>query len=126
MILGDSIVKRIQGQKLGRKVKQNVIMRLFPETKLDCMSYYAMSLVSGNPDRIIIHCGTNNLKMDESAETIAEKTIGLTKSAKSTTISNFGHHSCKDKLADMGSKVTNIIGNYVDETIKFTRQNLLM
>ena len=66
MILGDSIVKRIQGRKLERKVKQNVIVKSFPGAKLDCMSHYTIATFKSNPDRIIIHCGTNNLKMDES------------------------------------------------------------
>ena len=85
VILGDSIVKRIQGQKLGRKVKQNVIVKPFPGAKLDCMSHYAILTVKCYPDRIIIHCGTNNLKMEESPEAIAKKTIELAKSIKSTT-----------------------------------------
>ena len=85
MVLGDSIVKRIQGRKLGRKVKQNVIVKSFPGAKLDCMSHLAIPTVKSNPDRIIIHCGTNNLKMDESREAIAEKTTELAKSVKSTT-----------------------------------------
>ena len=85
MILGDSIAKRIQGRKLGTKVKQNVIVKSVPRAKLDCMSHYAIPTVKSNPDRIIIHCGTNNLKMDESREAIAEKTTELAKSVKSTT-----------------------------------------
>ena len=61
VILGDSIVKRIQGQKLGRKVKQSVIVKSFPGAKLECMSHYAILTVKNNHDRIIIHCGTNNV-----------------------------------------------------------------
>ena len=102
MILGVSIVKIIQGRKLRRKVKQNVIVKSLPGAKIDCMSHYATPTVKSNPDRIIIHCGTNNLKMDECPEAIAEKTIELTKSVKSTTnevvISNIIPRS--DKLAD--------------------------
>ena len=129
MILGDSIVKRIQGRKLGRKIKQNVIVKSFPGAKLDCMSHYAISTVKSNPDRIIIHCGTNNLKIDESPEAIAEKTIELAKSVKSTTnevvISSI--IPCRDKLTDKGSKVNGIVEHFCkeDETIKFMRQESL-
>ena len=73
MILGGSLLKRKQGRNLGRKVKQNVIVKSFPGAKLDCMSHYAMPTVKSNPDRIILHYRTNNLKMDESLEAIAEK-----------------------------------------------------
>ena len=129
VILGDSIVNRIQGRKLGRKAKQDVIVKLFPGSKLDCMPHYAIPTVKSNPDCIIIHCGTNNLKMDESPEAIAEKTIELAKSVKSTTnevvISSIIPR--RDKLADKGSKVNGIVENFCkeDETIKFMRQKSL-
>ena len=129
MILGDSIVKRIQGRKLERKVKQNVIVKSFPGAKLDCMSHYTIATFKSNPDRIIIHCGTNNLKMDESRETIAEKTTELAKSVKSTTnevlISSIIPR--RDKLVDRGYKVNCIVENFCkeDETIKFMRQKYL-
>ena len=83
VILVDSVVTRIQGRKLGRKVKENVIVK--SGAKLDCMSHYTIPTFKSNPDRIIIHCGTNNLKINETPETIAEKTIELAKSVKSTT-----------------------------------------
>ena len=93
------------------------------------MSHYAISIVKSNPDRIIIHCGTNNLKIDESPEAIAEKTIELAKSVKSTTnevvISSI--IPCRDKLTDKGSKVNGIVEHFCkeDETIKFMRQESL-
>ena len=61
LILGEKKivkVKRIQGRKLGRKVKQNAIVRSFPGAKLDYMSHCAIPTVKSNPDRIIIHCRT--------------------------------------------------------------------
>ena len=92
------------------------------------MSHYAIATVKSNPDRIIIHCGTNNLKMDDSPEAIAEKTIELAKSVKSTTnevvISSIIPR--RYKLAK-GSKVNGIVENFCkeDETIKFMRQKSL-
>ena len=61
--------------KVREKVKQNVIVRSFPRAKLDSMSHYAIPTIKSNPDRIIIHCGTNKLKMDESPEAIAERLL---------------------------------------------------
>ena len=93
------------------------------------MSHYAIPTVKSNPDRIIIHYGTNNLKMDESPEPVAEKTIKLAKNVKSTTnevvISSIIPR--KDKIADKGSKVNGILENFCkeDETIKFMRQKSL-
>ena len=122
-------MKRIPGRKLGRKVKQNVIVKSFPGAKLDCIYHYAIPTVKSNPDSIIMHCGTSNLKMDESPEAITEKTIEVAKRVKSTTneveISSIIPH--RDKLADKGSKVNGIVENFCkeDETIKFMRQKSL-
>lgn len=68
MILWDFIVKQIQERKLGRKITQNVIVRSYLGAKLDCISHYAIPTIKSNPNRIIIQCGTNNLKMDESQD----------------------------------------------------------
>lgn len=68
MILWDFIVKQIQERKLGRKITQNVIVRSCLGAKLDCISHYAIPTIKSNPNRIIIQCGTNNLKMDESQD----------------------------------------------------------
>ena len=64
---------------------KNVIVRSCSGAKLDCMSHYAIPTVKSNPNRITIHCGTNNLKKDESPEAISEKTIEQAKSIKSIT-----------------------------------------
>ena len=93
------------------------------------MSHYATPTVKSNPDRIITHCRTNNLKMDESPKANAEKTIELAKTVKSTTnevvISSIIPR--RDKLTDKGSKVNGIVENFCkeDETIKFMRQKSL-
>ena len=68
MILWDFIVKQIQERKLGRKITQNVIVRSYLGAKLDSISHYAIPTIKSNPNRIIIQCGTNNLKMDESQD----------------------------------------------------------
>ena len=129
VVLEDSIVKRIQGRKLRRNFKQNVIVRSFPVAKLDCMSHHAIPTVKSNPDRIIIHCRTNNLKMDEAPEAIAENTFELAKSIKPTTneVLILSIIPRRDKLADKGSKVNSILENFYkgDETTKFIWQKSL-
>ena len=67
--------------------------------------------------------------MDGSPEEIAEKTIELSKSVKSTTneVVILSIIPRRDKLADKGSKVNSIVENFCkeDETIKYMRQNSL-
>ena len=117
-------MNRIQGRKLGRKAKQDVIVKLFPGSKLDCMPHYAIPTVKSNPDCIIIHCGTNNLKMDESPEAITEKTIEVAKTVKSTTneVVIWSIIPRRDKLADKGSKVNGIVSKI---SVKKMRQSNL-
>ena len=125
----DFVVERIKGRNLGgRKVKQNIIAKSFQSLDhfQDCTYHFGVPAVKSNPDRIIINCGTNSLKMDESPELITEKTIELEKNVKPTTnevvISSIIPR--RDKLAHKGSKVNNIVENLCEEyeTIKFMRQ----
>ena len=103
--------------------KQNIIVKSFPGAELDCIYHYAIPTVKSNPDRIIMHCGTSNLKVDESPEAIAEKTMEVAKSVKSTTnevvISSIIPR--RDKLADKGSKVNGIVSKI---SVKMRQSNL--
>ena len=80
-------------------------MRSFSGTKFH-MFHYAIPTVKGNPDRIIMHCEANYLKMDESPEATADKTNELAKSVKSTTneVVILSINPRRDNLADKGSK----------------------
>ena len=94
--------------------------------KSECKSHYAKQTVKSNPNRIIIRCGINNLKMDESLEAISKQTIELAKSVKSTAnvvvISSIIPH--RRKLDVKGSKVNNIVEHFFkeDKTIKIMWQ----
>ena len=74
------------------------------------MSHYAILTIRSNPNRIIILCGTNNLKMDESPEAIAGKTTEVAESVKSTTNKVIISSSIpgRDKLADKGPRLTTL------------------
>ena len=123
----DRDTRRFYSEKNTRtkvREKQNIIVKTFPGAELDCIYHYAIPTVKSNPDRIIMHCGTSNLKMDESPEAIAEKTIEVAKSVKSTTnevvISSIIPR--RDKLADKGSKVNGIVSKI---SVKKMRQSNL-
>ena len=121
----DRDTRRFYSEKNTRtkvREKQNIIVKSFPGAELDCIYHYAIPTVKSNPDRIIMHCGTSNLKMDESPGAIAEKTMEVAKSVKSTTnevvISSIIPR--RDKLADKGSKVNGIVSKI---SIKKMRQS---
>ena len=65
-ILGDSMVKHIQGWEINRKLdyKHNVYVRQFSGAKFNCMSDYVKPCTrENNPDHIIFHVGTNDIPL---------------------------------------------------------------
>ena len=64
-ILGDSMVKKLNGYLLTRKIKHKhlVKVRSFSGAKISCMTDHVKpTLRDINPDHIILHAGTNDLR----------------------------------------------------------------
>ena len=78
-ILGDSILKNIQGWKLSQSInnKQNVIVKSFSGATVNCMKAYVKPSLDKHPDKIILHVGTNDLKTALSPENIANGIVEL-------------------------------------------------
>ena len=77
-------------------------IKSFPGATIDQMKHYVKPSLEYNPDVVIIHCGTNNLKTDQPADKIAESIIKLANGIKteendvlisSLTIRNDKHKS---------------------------------
>ena len=63
-ILGDSIVKHVQGWEITKTVdsKQKVYVRQFSCSNVSCMKdYMKSSICENNPDRIIFNAGTTDV-----------------------------------------------------------------
>ena len=61
-ILGDSMVKHIEGWKLTKKIDKNhkIYVRSFPGAKVKCMKDYVKPCIrESDPDHVILHVGTN-------------------------------------------------------------------
>ena len=84
VILGDSIVKDVKGWKLSED-KNKVVVKHFSGAKTKDMESYIIPTLEQNPETIIIHSGTNDLKSDISPEEIAKDIIKLTTSCKTQT-----------------------------------------
>ena len=85
-ILGDSMVKHIQGWEINRKLdyKQNVYVRQFSGVKVNCMSDYVKPCTrENNPDHIIFHVGTNDIPSTKIPEFIARSILDLAKNVSS-------------------------------------------
>ena len=70
VLLGDSIVKDVKGWKLSDD-KNKVVIKYFSGAKTKDMESYTIPTLEQNPETIIIHCGTNDLKSDSYPEEIA-------------------------------------------------------
>ena len=84
-ILGDSIIKGIQGHKMKEAINhsENVFVRSFAGANTDAMNSYVCPTIKKAPNRIILHCGTNDLRSKESPWIIAENIMELAKQMES-------------------------------------------
>ena len=85
-ILGDSMVKHVEGWKLRKSIDQNhnVYVRSFSGAKVKCMKDYVKPCIrEKNPDYVIFHVGTNELNSELPPERIAKSIIDVAKNTKS-------------------------------------------
>ena len=80
----DSIVKGVKYWKLSDE-KNKVVVKHFSGAKTKDMESYIIPTLEQNPETIIIHSGTNDLKSNSSAKEIARDIINLTTSCKTQT-----------------------------------------
>ena len=81
-ILGDSIVKHIQGWEITKTLDNNqkVYVRQLSGSKVSCMKdYMKPSICENNPDHIIFHVGTNDVLSDKNQQVIAQSIVDLVK-----------------------------------------------
>ena len=79
VVIGDSITKNIIGKKLSRN--QNVNAFSFSGATINDMVDFAKPVIKRKPKKIILHVGTNNLKMDQPKK-IKNKVAGSVDSIK--------------------------------------------
>ena len=77
------MIKHLNPRQLQNGVNCKVAIKTFPGAGIDDMVnvYYARPTVSMQPDEIILHIGTNDLK-NKSPETFAESVVNLGNSIK--------------------------------------------
>ena len=62
VLIGDSMVKKIHGWKLGKKVGHRVVVKSFSGATCGDMGHYLKPTLDKDPAKIILHIGTNDLK----------------------------------------------------------------
>ena len=110
LIFGDSMVKKLNGSLLTRKMNHKCLVKVRPinSAKVRCMHDHVKPTVCDfDPDHFILHCGTNNLNSDRTSIQIAREIIDLACSLKSDKgkISILLLTPRSDKLNNKASKV---------------------
>ena len=75
VIIGDSIVSKLSGWKMSDKTNR-IRIRAFSGSKVEDMSDYIKPMLKTQPDNVILHTGTNNLRLDEPQQ-VAEKIVQI-------------------------------------------------
>ena len=86
VILGDSIVKHVNGWEIAKKLPNcKVYAKSFSGAKVRCMKDYLKPSLRQNPDHVVLHVGTNDLDSDKDPELIAKSIVDLARTVKKDT-----------------------------------------
>ena len=85
-MLGDSMVKHVEGWQLSKSTNQKVYLRSFTGAKVKCMKDYVKPCIRENDsDHVIMHVGTNEMNSELPPERIAKSVIDVAKNVKTDT-----------------------------------------
>ena len=116
-ILGDSMVKKNNGFYLTKNIKHKYLLKVrpFSSEKTGCMHDHAKPTIRGiNPEHIILHFGTNDLKSEKTAIQIPNSIVELANSLKNETNSIhvslivLRNDNLNNKLNEVNSRLTNV------------------
>ena len=62
LLIGDSMIKNIQGTRLGKAVGHRVVVKSFSGATTKAMEDYLKPNLELSPDQVILHVGTNDRK----------------------------------------------------------------
>ena len=114
-ILGDSIVKEVNPWLMQKKVDHNtkIYKHSFNGAKTDQMYHHANAIMPFEPDLVILHVGTNNLRDSTSAENIAGEIINLATKLRTdkNEIIISGITERRDSLRDKVKQVNHFLNN---------------
>ena len=65
LLIGDSMIKNIQGTKLGGAVGHRVVVKSFSGVTTKAMKDYLKPNLGISPNQVVLHVGTNDLKQKE-------------------------------------------------------------
>ena len=121
VIIGDSIVKGLDQYKLSRSTKQNIGARCFPGATIQDMRNYLKPILRRNPDRKILHVGTNDAKHNK-AKKIMDDIDSLCQEIKDTNpeieiiLSGLTTREDNPQAGQTVTEVNTMLENYCEAT----------
>lgn len=76
LLIGDSMIKNIQGTKLGEAVGHRVVVKSFSGATTKAMKDYLKPNLELSPNQVVLHVGTNDLKQKEPRH-VADSIVNL-------------------------------------------------
>ncbi len=131
IIVGDSMTKKIKRKEINEEARDyHVLVKSFPGATVEKMKFYLEPEIMSNPDGVIIHCGTNNLR-NESPESVANKIVDLAMEAKKRTqhvaVSSLIMRTDSQELDEKRTKVNILLERYLDELpVDFVMHNNIL
>lgn len=119
-ILGDSMVKELNPWLMQKKMNNKadkIYSHAFSGAKIDQMHHFANAFMPLDPNLVILHVGTNNLRESTSAENIANDIVKLASSLKNDNndIMVSSIIDRKDNVREKARQVNNFLKIKCDE-----------
>ena len=100
VIIGDSIIRNIQGWQLGKEVGLQVVVKSFAGATTSDMSHYVKPTLDKKPNQIILHAGSNDIGKLSPSE-IADNIVNLAREIESCTDAQVNNIRAGHNLAAM-------------------------
>ena len=125
VVLGDSMVKGIKGWEISDK-DHKVVVKTFSRASTNDMKSYVKPTLERNPEIVILHSGTNDLKLKKDEEEIVNNIVNLALSIKNNNntvvISGLIHRA--DSLNEKVGKVNSLLSKECnDRNIGFIKHD---
>ena len=123
-VVGDSIIKQVKPNHMRNNGNIKAHVKSFPGAKTSHMHHHAQPSLDYNPDVIVLHCGTNDLRDEKDPANIANGIIKLAESIKNANtpiiVSSLTTRSdkFKKKAAIVNTKLNELCENQSIHIIK--------
>ena len=84
LLIGDSMIKNVQGTKLGEAVGHRVVVKSFSGATTKAMKDYLKPNLELSPDQVVLHVGTNDLKQ-KAPRHLADSIVDLARQIEKTS-----------------------------------------